>query len=115
MNTLDANHYLLRIKLLRNKVEDFNQYPFSLDVIQHLDSIEFHPKVTFVIGENGTGKSTLLEAIATAYGFNPEGGTKNFSFSTRPSHSSLHKHLRLKILMGENHYTINLMANHFFH
>lgn len=95
MNTLDANHYLLSAKLLRDKVEDFNQYPFSLDVIRQLDSIEFHPKVTFIIGENGTGKSTLLEAIATAYGFNPEGGTKNFAFSTRASHSELYKHIRL--------------------
>jgi predicted ATPase len=46
--------------------------------------------VTFVIGENGSGKSTLLEAIAIAWGFNPEGGTKNFRFQTRGSHSSLH-------------------------
>jgi predicted ATPase len=35
------------------------------------------------VGENGTGKSTLLEAIAIAFGFNPEGGTKNFRFSSR--------------------------------
>lgn len=95
MNILDVDHYLLSVKLLRDKVEDFNQYPFSLDVIRQLDSIEFHPKVTFIIGENGTGKSTLLEAIATAYGFNPEGGTKNFAFSTRASHSDLYKYIRL--------------------
>jgi len=37
-----------------------------------------HPNVTFLIGENGTRKSTLLEAIAVEYGFNPEGGSKNF-------------------------------------
>lgn len=95
MNALDSNHYLLGIKLLREKVEDFNRYPFSLDVIQQLDGIEFHPKVTFIIGENGTGKSTLLEAIATAYGLNPEGGSKNFRFSTRSSHSELYKYIRL--------------------
>lgn len=95
MNILDVDHYLLSVKLLRDKVENFNQYPFSLDVIRQLDSIEFHPKVTFIIGENGTGKSTLLEAIATAYGFNPEGGTKNFAFSTRASHSNLYKYIRI--------------------
>ena len=95
MNTLSATHYLLSVELLRDKVESFNQFPFSLDVIQQLDTIKFHPKVTFIVGENGTGKSTLLEAIATAWGFNPEGGTKNFAFSTRASHSELHKYIRL--------------------
>jgi len=58
--------------------------------------LEFHPAVTFIVGENGSGKSTLLEAIATAWGFNPEGGTLNFNFSTRNSHSSLHKCIRLR-------------------
>ncbi|MCK4840358.1 MAG: AAA family ATPase [Methylococcales bacterium] len=95
MKAFQATHYLLEAKLLRDKVPSFDQYPFSLPVINNLETIEFHPKVTFFVGENGTGKSTLLEAIATAWGFNPEGGTKNFSFSTRKSHSNLHKCLRL--------------------
>lgn len=55
----------------------------------------FRRPVTFFVGENGTGKSTLLEAIAVAYGFNPEGGTRNFNFSTAPSHSALWKSLTL--------------------
>ena len=49
----------------------------------------------YVIGKTGTGKSTLLEAIAVAWGFNPEGGTKNFRFGTRASHWLLHEYLRL--------------------
>ena len=48
-----------------------------------------------VIGTNGMGKSTLLEAIAVAYGFNAEGGTKNFNFSTNKTHSELWEHLTL--------------------
>jgi predicted ATPase len=47
------------------------------------------------MGENGCGKSTLLEAMAVAWGFNPEGGSRNFSFTTRSSHSSLHQYLTL--------------------
>jgi len=54
-----------------------------------------HPRVTYFIGENGSGKSTLLEAIAVSLGFNAEGGTKNFSFGTRRSHSELHEYLRI--------------------
>jgi len=65
MNTLDSDHYLLSVKLLRDKVQDFNQYPFSLDVIRQLDNIEFHPKVTFIIGENGTGKKVALKIFGS--------------------------------------------------
>ena len=53
-----------------------------------------HP-VTIFVGENGIGKSTLVEAIAIRMGFNPEGGTVNFNFATRESHSPLHEYLRL--------------------
>ena len=51
--------------------------------------LEFDRPVTFLVGENGTGKSTLLEGAAVACGFNPEGGSRNFNFSTRATHSEL--------------------------
>lgn len=73
------DNYIRRVELLRDKVPSFSEYPFSLPVIRELSGLELHPKVTYFVGENGTGKSTILEAIATAYGFNPEGGTKNFN------------------------------------
>lgn len=92
---LEAKQFLLSAELLREKVPSFSAYPFSLAAIRELKKIEFHPKVTFIVGENGTGKSTLLEAIAVAWGFNAEGGSKNFHFSTRSSHSALHEHIRL--------------------
>ena len=90
-----AKHYLLEVRLLRERVESFDAYPFNLPAVRHLDSVELHPAVTFLIGENGTGKSTLLEAIAVASGLNPEGGSRNFNFTTRASHSELHQYLRL--------------------
>jgi len=92
---LDAKHYLLGLSLRRDKVPSFTDYPYCLPVVRNLTSIEFHPCVTFIVGENGTGKSTLLEAIAVASGFNPEGGSRNFNFSTRASHSPLHEVLNL--------------------
>ena len=52
-------------------------------------------RVTIFVGENGSGKSTLLEAIALAFGFNPEGGTLNFNFSTEDSHADFWRHIRL--------------------
>lgn len=63
-------------------------YIRSLPVVKHLDRLDF-ADVTFIVGENGTGKSTLIEAIAVLCGFNPEGGSKNFNFATRRSHSML--------------------------
>lgn len=87
--------FLLSAQLLRDKVPSFDGYPFSLPAVRQLEKIEFHPKVTFFIGENGSGKSTLLEAIAVAWGFNPEGGSKNFRFSSRASHSPLSDYIRL--------------------
>ena len=84
-----------RVTLLRDKVESFDVYPFSLPVVRTLDFIDLHPKVTFLVGENGSGKSTLLEAIAIALEFNPEGGSRNFNFGTRQSHSELHDYLRI--------------------
>lgn len=89
------DQYILRIGLKRDKVSSFENYPFSLPAVRGLDQLEPHPKVTFFVGENGSGKSTLLEAIAVSMGFNPEGGSKNFRFGTRSSHSVLHEHLRI--------------------
>jgi predicted ATPase len=73
----------------------FEEYPFRIPAIRHLDELHFEQPVTFFIGENGAGKSTLLEAIAVGSGLNPEGGSRNFNFSTRASHAALRDHLRL--------------------
>jgi len=87
--------YLREVSLKRDDVANYDGYPFSIPAVRELYGLEFHPDVTFIVGENGCGKSTLLEAMAVAWGFNPEGGTVNFSFSTRASHSNLHSYLRL--------------------
>jgi predicted ATPase len=92
---LKSDQYIDEVKLRRNDIADFGLYPFSLPAIRNLDSIKLHPRVTFFVGENGSGKSTLLEAVAVSYGFNPEGGSKNFMFSSRQSHSMLHEFIRL--------------------
>ncbi|MEC5147026.1 AAA family ATPase [Chitinophaga sp. 212800010-3] len=84
---------LIEISLKKDKVPSAHAYPFSVPALRNFSSLKFHPKVTYLSGENGMGKSTLIEAIAVACGFNPEGGSKNFSFTTRGSHSVLHEYL----------------------
>ncbi len=94
MRAIDAEHYWLSASFERRQGWDRTRYPFNLPVVRNLDELVFHPKVTFIVGENGSGKSTLIEALAVAWGFNSEGGSKNFNFATRPSHSELHRFVR---------------------
>ena len=93
--TVDFTGFVHAVRLERDGVPDFAEYPFSIPAIRGLETLELDPKITFVIGENGAGKSTLIEAIAVAAGFNAEGGTRNLQFATRRSESDLHRHIRL--------------------
>lgn len=86
--------FILRATIQWDQVEG-RSYLRHIPALKGLDSIDFSSPVTFFVGENGTGKSTLLEAIAVAYGFNPEGGTKNYRFSTYDSHSGLYSAIKL--------------------
>ena len=72
-----------------------DSYLHEIPAIRSLERLEFRERVAFFVGENGSGKSTLLEAIAVAGGFNAEGGTRNYAFSTYDSHSELSRTLRL--------------------
>ena len=83
------------VVLKRDEISDPEAYPFSIPALRQLDELPLDPRVTLFAGENGSGKSTLVEAIAIAAGFNPEGGSRNMTVSTRSSHSLLHKHIRL--------------------
>lgn len=74
---------------------DPNSYLRGIKALQGVEEIMLSHPVTFFVGENGSGKSTLLEAIAVAHGFNPEGGTKNYAFSTHDTHSELWNAIRV--------------------
>ena len=74
---------------------DNDSYLKRIEALQGVEKIDFNKPITFFVGENGSGKSTLLEALAVAHGFNPEGGTKNYVFSTHDTHSELCDAIRL--------------------
>lgn len=85
----------IRLQLPQEEADD---YVYRIPAIRQLaatDAFPFTAPVTMFSGENGAGKSTLLEAIAIAWGFNAEGGTKNFNYATRETHSSLCRHLKI--------------------
>lgn len=86
--------YWIEARFERREGWNDDAYPFNLPILKGLDALAFHPRVTFLVGENGSGKSTLIEALAAAWGFNPEGGSRDHQFSTRASHSALHRFVR---------------------
>ncbi|HET7437272.1 MAG TPA: AAA family ATPase [Thermoanaerobaculia bacterium] len=83
------------VEVLEERVPSWETFPFSLPAVRALDGLRFTTPVTFFVGENGVGKSTLLEAIAIAFGFNAEGGSRNFNFASHETHSPLHEAVRL--------------------
>lgn len=72
-----------------------DRHPFTLPAVRCLDQIVFDKDMTILVGEVGSGKSTIMEGIAIAAGFNAEGGSRNFNFSTALAHSDLHKFITL--------------------
>jgi predicted ATPase len=94
--------FLLSVALLRDRVQSFDEYPFSIPAIRALDSLRLDPRITCFVGDNGSGKSTLIEAIAIVAGFNPEGGSKNLRFAARPSESSLHSAYGWRVALDAN-------------
>jgi len=86
--------FLVRAELADTAPTD--AYPYELPAVKALPDLSFDQEVTILVGDNGTGKSTLVEGIAVAAGLNPEGGSRNLQFSTYSTHSSLGDHLRLQ-------------------
>ena len=92
---MNNNLFIKKVIFDREKVEDFNKYPFNIDIIKNLDELTFDSPVTFLVGENGVGKSTFIEALAVSIGLNAEGGTQNFDFHTKDTHSILSKYIKV--------------------
>ncbi len=87
-------------------------WPFTIPAVAQVlaDGLDLPPGVTFLVGENGSGKSTIVEAIASAYGLSPEGGTAFGQHSTRASESPLHRELRLQRGIGAGRWGFFLRA-----
>lgn len=87
--------FVNRIRLNREKINSFNVYPFNVKCLHHFEELKIDKPVTLFYGENGVGKSTLIEAIAINLGLNPEGGSNNMQFSNYDDYSELYKYLTI--------------------
>lgn len=105
--------FIQSVKIEWEKI-GYHSYLRAIPALQFEDYLEFQKNITFFVGENGTGKSTLLEAIAVAYGFNAEGGTRNYSFSTYDSHSELHTAIKLNRSFQNPKWSYFLRAESFY-
>ena len=83
------------ISLDRDKIESFDKYPFNIEIVKNFKELKFKSPVTFLVGENGVGKSTFIEAIAVGLGLPAEGGTENFRYNTKNTTSELADYLRI--------------------
>ena len=105
--------YISKIRNLKPKKER-KAYPYNIKALRNLTELEFTNPITFIVGENGMGKSTLVEAIAIQAGFNPEGGSRNFNFETMSSHSSLFDDLKITRTTSRNNDGFFLRAESFY-
>ena len=84
-----------KLILERDKIENFDSYPFNIEIVKNFRELDFKSQVTFFVGENGIGKSTFIEALAVCLGLPAEGGTENFRYDTNNTTSNLADYLRV--------------------
>lgn len=92
---LSAKPYLREVELRPDPAINWDAYPFSIPAVRDIAQIEFHADVTLFVGENGSGKSTVLEALAVALGLPAEGGSRNVNRSGQQAVSPLQSALQL--------------------
>ena len=90
-----SNLFIKKIEISLNEIPDKNIYPFNIEIIKKFQTLNLEKNVTFLIGENGVGKSTFIEALAVACGLNAEGGTQNFMFTTRETEYNLSDYIKI--------------------
>lgn len=89
-------------------------YVKEIPALNSLREFQFRKRITFFVGENGSGKSTLLEALAIAKGLNPEGGTRNYNFSTYDDYSTLKSAITFQSGMLKPKWSYFLRAESFY-
>lgn len=92
--------HLKKVTFSPEKYPTREQYPFNLEIFHRTRSILFHAPVTFLIGENGTGKSTLLEALALKCGIYIWRGIERTRFEFNPHEGEFHRFIAVQWIDG---------------
>ena len=111
---------MINARFIRSLAIDWDAVPQDSYVrgilaLTRLRELEFSHDVTIFAGENGTGKSTLIEALAVAAGFNREGGTLNYAHSSYDDVSCLHEAMTLTRGFARPRWGQYLRAESFYH
>jgi len=93
---------LTRLCLLHDRFPEWHRYPFNLEIFRKTDCIGFSRPVTFFIGENGTGKSTLLSAIARKSGIHIWEEHQRVRYHHNPHEDDLYRYLAFEGDGGES-------------
>lgn len=88
--------FIKKIEIAKEDFPNTEQYPFNIEIIKNFETLNLTKNVTFLVGENGIGKSTFIEALAVACGLNAEGGTGNFMFTTRETDYELSDYIKIE-------------------
>jgi predicted ATPase len=88
------------------------RWPLTVPAVAQVarEGMDLAKGVTFLVGENGSGKSTIVEAVAMAFGLSPEGGSTHSRHSTRPTESPLGRSLRVQRGLGASRWGFFLRA-----
>ena len=93
--------HLRRVRLFADKYPTTDRYPFNQSIFNQTKDIEFNAPVTFFVGENGTGKSTLLEAIAHKCGIHIWRGIERTRYEVNPYEEQLYRYIGVEWTNGK--------------
>jgi predicted ATPase len=98
--------------VVANEHADPGRWPATIPAIGQVlaEGLDLEPGVTLLVGENGTGKSTIVEAVAMAFGLSAEGGSSGATHSTRETESDLWTWLHLERSAGGSRWGFFLRA-----
>ncbi len=88
--------YLKSLSIDSERFPVYDQFPFNLRIFQQTQRVDFTSPVTFLTGQNGSGKSAFLDAIARKGGFLPWGGSKIHRAHHNPYETQLANFMKLK-------------------
>ena len=88
--------FIKRVRFNREEIKTSDTYIATLPLFENIEALDFSVPVTFLAGDNGTGKSTLIEALALSLGFTAEGGSKNFYSENPGEYSDMYKCITLE-------------------